>query len=194
MFKYQDLHQYYTRFCPISDDNWRRLEAELKPVSFDKGQALVRQNQPTPNLFAIREGVVRTFYTTPDGKEVVKIFLTEGQIVSPYNENISGQPPRATSEAVTPVQAIRIPFARLMQILDSSNELMRLHLRLVQSFYAAKEKREYEFLTLDATERYQLFLQEFEPYVDQIPHMYVASYIGVTPVSLSRLRKKLKDR
>ena len=125
MFAYPDLYQYYARFCPISPESWLRLESELKPVAFQKGEVLVRQNQPAPDLFAIREGVVRTFYTTPEGKDMVKIFLTPGQIVSPYIENISGQLPRATSEAVTAVQGVRIPFQVLIDTLDSSSELMR---------------------------------------------------------------------
>lgn len=193
MFEYQDLYQYYSRLCPIRADYRLPLEASFKPAFFEKGQAPVKQIEVAPHLFAIRQGVVRTFNTTPDGKELVKIFQTEGQIFSPYNENISGPLPRTTSQAVTAARGVKIPFATLMEILESSSELMRLPLRLVRRFHAAKEKREYEFLTLNATERYPLFLEEFEPYIDQIPNMYAASYIGVMPVSLSRLRKNLKE-
>ncbi len=192
MILYNDLHQYYSRFSAISLEDWLCLEANVKPIEFSKGDTIFKVQEKVKDAVIIRKGIAKTYYTTRQGKEFIKIFLTDGQIVSSYLENISGVPSRTHSKAVTDISALSIPFDTLMQILDSSPAFIQLHLRMVQMFYAMKERREYELLTLDAAQRYQHFLQEYGQYASQIPNMSIASYLGITPVSLSRLRGQQK--
>ncbi|MGB0722950.1 MAG: Crp/Fnr family transcriptional regulator [Gammaproteobacteria bacterium] len=191
MVKHPDLHAYYAAFFPLPEQDWEKLEQHAREVRIDKGDSLIRTQEPTPFAYALLSGIARNFYTTLEGREYTKIFLTKGQIVSPYIENITGIAPRSTVEALTDITALRIPFDDLIEVLESTPDLVRLHLRLIQSFYVLKEKREYELLTLNATQRYALFLEEFADYIDLIPNMHIASYLGITPVSLSRLRRGL---
>jgi CRP-like cAMP-binding protein len=193
MIKYNDLYNYYSKFGPLSEEDWLKLEANSKPIELAAGETIFKAQEVAAHAFVIRRGIIRTYYTTLEGKEFIKIFQTNGQMVSPYLENMMGIPPRATSEAVTDVSGVTIPFKTLIGVLDSSTNLIRLHLRLIQMFYAMKERREYELLTLDATQRYENFLQEYGEYAEQIPNMYIASYLGITPVSLSRLRRQIRN-
>jgi CRP-like cAMP-binding protein len=156
------------------------------------GDCIYKAHETASYAFVIRQGIVRTYYTTHHGKEFIKIFQTNGQMVSPYLENMMGIAPRTTSEAVTDVTGVVIPFNTLIEVLDSSPDLIKLHLRIIQMFYGMKERREYELLTMDATQRYKNFIQEYGEIAEQIPNMHVASYLGITPVSLSRLRKQFK--
>lgn len=192
MIRHVDLYNYYSSFSQIPVEDWKKLESNAKPVYYQKGEVIFKAKEFIPDALAIKSGIIRTYYTTLENKEFIKIFLTDGQIVSPYLENIAGVESRTTAEAVTPVTGLSIPFAKLIELLDSSPELSKLHLRLVQMFYSMKERREYELLTLDATQRYENFLNDYGEYANQIPNMHIASYLGITPVSLSRLRKKYK--
>jgi CRP-like cAMP-binding protein len=158
------------------------------------GECIFKAQEAAAHALVIRKGIIRTYYTTLEGKEFIKIFQTDGQMVSPYLENMMGIPPRTTSEALTHVSGLLIPFKTLMEVLDSSPALVKLHMRIIQMFYAMKERREYELLTLDATQRYESFLQEYGEHAEQIPNMYIASYLGITPVSLSRLRRQFRNR
>jgi CRP-like cAMP-binding protein len=192
MIKYPDLYSYYSKFTDIPVDDWLKLETHSQLIELAPGEAVFSAGENTPNALTIRKGIVRNYYTTLEGKEYIKIFLTDGQMVSPYIENITGIKPRSTAVAITRVEGISIPFNTLLSILDSTPALARLHLRLIQMFYIVKERREYELLTLDATQRYEGFMQEYAGYAEQIPQKYIASYLGITPVSLSRLRQNLR--
>lgn len=191
MFKYPDLYAYYSALQHIDEGDWLAIEAISHPVSFKKGEVLFEAGQACQNVFSLRSGLVRNFYTDGNGKELVKIFLTPGQVASPYIEMVTGIVPRSSAQALSDIEGTVSDFNSLMTVLDSSSGLKKLHLAMVHFFYAVKEKREYELLMLDAKSRYLLFLTEYSEYVDQIPLAHVASYLGITPVSLSRLRRDL---
>jgi len=69
-----------------------------------------------------------------------------------------------------------------------------LNALILQGLFLIKDKREHQFLTMDAATRYQIFLKEYAYYVKQIPNTLIAAYIGITPVSLSRLKAELNTK
>jgi CRP-like cAMP-binding protein len=186
--KYPDLYKYYSGFCEIPVEDWLKLERHSKPVHFQQGDTLFKNGDKPTYAYSIRSGIVKNYYTTFEGKEFIKIFLSDGQMVSPYIEAIIGTPSRTTAEAITDVDSVAIRLDNMVSVLESTPALTKLHLRMVQMFYRLKEQREYELLTLDAKQRYDNFLDQYSYLVDRIPNMYIASYLGITPASLSRLR------
>ena len=188
--KYPDLYHYYANLSELSQDDWLQMEVDCLSVSLQKGDHIFRTGDHCANIFAIRKGVAKTYFTDLNGKEYIKIFLTDGQIVSPYLEMVQQIPSRASAECLTPIEGVTIPLTSLLKLLESTPQHQTLHLRLVQFFYEVKERREYQLLTMDAKARYEAYLEQYKDYVDIIPDKQVALYLGISPVSLSRLRNQ----
>lgn len=186
--KYPDLYHYYNALSPISEEEYSLLEDLTKPVIIKKGDSIYSEGESVKFAFAIRSGIIKVAYNTHEGKEFIKSFQTAGQVVVPYMEGIVGEPSRISASAITQIEAIRTPFHPMIEILNSTPALLKLHIKILQSLFLIKDRREHQFLTMDATSRYQIFLKEFKLYLKEIPNNLVAAYIGITPVSLSRLR------
>jgi len=77
----------------------------------------------------------------------------------------------------------------MVKLFKSSAHWEKIGRRITESLYLEKEEREYQFLCLDAVSRYQSFLKEFKNEVNKIPDYMVASYLGITPVYLSKLKR-----
>ncbi len=188
----QSLIETLSRLACITKEDAKSLLLKTKTLEFAQGEHLFQTGDKVENAYAVLNGVTRNYYKTKEGAEFIKTFITPGRMVFPYLEYLSGVRSRTSAQAITPTKVLKVNFKSLLEVLNTSSQLKELHLAAIQESFAKKEKREFELLTLDATERYKSFLDEFGEHDEEIPNMYVASYIGITPVSLSRLRKQFK--
>jgi CRP-like cAMP-binding protein len=138
----------------------------------------------------VRAGLLRHYYVDAKGRESVKAFRGPGEFSAPYAELIQRKPSRTFIQALAPTELLTFEVAAFDALADGSLELQRLARRFVEQHFVAKEQREYEFLMLTAEERYRQFCAERPEHLSHIPQHQVASYIGITPVALSRIRAR----
>ncbi len=141
-------------------------------------------------MYVLLEGIVKTFYEDAAGRAYVKIFLSPFEIASPYLEIVNRVPSKCYITALVPTTALRFRYLDLELFFQRSEAWKSLHLKVIEHYYSIKEKREFEFLTLSAFERYQNFQRDYQHIADQIPQKDVAAFLGISPVSLSRLRRR----
>jgi CRP-like cAMP-binding protein len=134
--------------------------------------------------------LVRHYYVDSRGRESVKAFRGPGEFSAPYAEIILRKPSRTFIQALAPTELLTFDVTRFDALAEDSLELQRLARRFVEQHFVAKEQREYEFLQLSAEERYRQFCAERPEHLSHIPQHQVASYIGITPVALSRIRAR----
>lgn len=141
-------------------------------------------------LYFIHSGLVRFYYLTSDGKEFNKNFVEDGSVVTSLSSFLSAAPSPFHTQALeeTIVVALPLDYVRAQTISDLTWE--RLLNRFVASLALKKEQREASFLLLDASERYDVFLRDFEKIVPRLPQYHIAAYLGITPVALSRIRAR----
>ncbi|HEY1086381.1 MAG TPA: Crp/Fnr family transcriptional regulator, partial [Archangium sp.] len=142
----------------------------------------------------VRSGLVRHYYVDAKGRESVKAFRGPGDFSAPYAELIQRKRSRTFIQALVKSELLAFDVAKFEALADGSLELQRLARRLVEQNFVWKEQREYEFLQLSAEERYRQFCAERPEHLAHIPQHQVASYIGITPVALSRIRARLTKR
>ena len=138
-------------------------------------------------------GVVRCYLTTESGKEYNKSFYLPSSFLASLTALIKKKPSLFVFEALSDCKVYEIDYSKLMVLCKHNVSLKNLHIKVLEKVYFYYEKRLVDLISLDATDRY-LELKNQIPNIDEIISQYhIASYLGISPVQLSRIRKKLKE-
>jgi CRP-like cAMP-binding protein len=141
-------------------------------------------------LYFIQSGLVRFFYLTDDGKEFNKNFVAAGSVVTSLSTFLSGVPSPFFTQALEDTVTIALPMEFVRRQVEADIYWERLLSRSVAMLALKKEQREASFLLQDASARYEAFLEEFSDLASRLPQSHIASYLGITPVALSRIRAR----
>lgn len=142
----------------------------------------------------VASGLLRFYYPGEDGRESNKAFVTEGEFAGALASARLGVPLLYGIEALENTTVLAAPYADFAALMDREPAFERLGRRLAETILTRKERRTRAFLLQTATERY-LDLRETRPdLVQRVPQYHLASYIGVTDVHLSRIRRELAER
>ena len=188
------LHAKLSSWGPLSPANFTKLLKLAEHRSLARQEFWSEPGAKVSSFAIVRTGLVRHFYVDAKGRESVKAFRGPGEFSAPYAELIQRKPSRTFIQALAPTELLTFEVARFDALAEDSLELQRLARRFVEQHFVAKEQREYEFLQLSAEERYRQFCAERPEHLSHIPQHQVASYIGITPVALSRIRARVAKK
>ncbi|WP_348706008.1 Crp/Fnr family transcriptional regulator [Tenacibaculum sp. 190524A02b] len=160
-------------------------------VEYTPQEYLVKINEYTSDFYIIKEGIVRSFLLTDKGKDTTTSLFLPGEISGAILSMVRNAPSDINYQALTNVKVYKANFHELKKRTLSSHKLATFYVKLLEKVYIMLEKIIFDISTLDATERY-LELREAIPNIDNIiAQKYIASYLNITPVQLSRIRKSL---
>ncbi len=185
-----DLFANVARLSAVSHDAWQQVMSLGAPRTLQRHEYFSQAGEAVTHFAFVTQGLVRHYYVDTGGRESVKAFRGQGEFTAPYAELIQGRPSRTFIQALVTTELITFDYARFGALAENSLELQRLWRRLAELHFVTKEQREYEFLQLTAEERYRRFREEFPEHHERVPLHQVASYIGITPVALSRIRAR----
>jgi len=185
------LQKLLNTISPIPKDEWEWLAASLCYRQYAAGEALFRPGEVDASIHYLLHGLVRYFYLPEDGKERNHSFAAEGNLVGCLPVYIGVGPCTFTVEALESTTSLAIPSNIIRSMEDRHHCWSKLKLRLVEHVAIRKEAREAEFLTDTAETRYRNFLTRYASLAGRIPQYHIASFLGITPVGLSRIRKRV---
>ncbi|NMH87357.1 Crp/Fnr family transcriptional regulator [Flavivirga algicola] len=168
------------------------LEGQGKRKVYDQKQVFVREGEIPNKIGFIKKGLFRYYYLTNEGKEFTKVFMKEGDIISSYTSMISREKSYYTIEAIEKSEIIQISLHQWNKLRRIDSKWDKLLIAFLEKGYGIKEKREREFLLLDSENRYKAFLEEYPNLENRVRQHMIASYLGITPIALSRIRRKMK--
>jgi CRP-like cAMP-binding protein len=170
-------------------------EAKLNAIA---SQQLIPKNERfldagvVPRKFAfVNRGLFRYFYVNPKGSEFTKGFFSENSFIISYTAMVRGYGSYYTIEALEDSEIVVIDYAGWKALYENHPCWSALLIAMLEKGFAKKETRERELLLHSAEERYRSFLLEYPQLEDRIKQHMVASYLGITPVALSRIRKSM---
>lgn len=173
---------------PLSDADIQVLMVHARQAQMPKGTVLLRAGEHARASGFVLQGGLREYYVLEDGSERTKGFNMAGGFAGSLSDLLSGEASRVWIVAEAPSVLIQTPWAAYAQLTESSPAWSRFARRMAESLYMAKVEREYELLALDAAQRYQRALARWPMLETVFSQRDIASYIGVTPVHLSRLQ------
>lgn len=159
---------------------------------YKKNDIIVGINERITHTGIILNGIVRSYYLDMNGNAITKnfhrkysLFMDEGLLE--YTESICAY------EAIEDVVVMLSDTLKLKELIMKSENLKSLYITALESGIRYKIHRESEFLTNNATQRYLQFRNDYPELTDKVKQSYISTYLGITPESLSRIRKALKE-
>lgn len=186
------LRAHIHRFVPLTDAEWAPLAAGLQTRQLARRELFVTQDKPSSDISLLVSGACRLFYTRPDGEEKTTYFFFENHLMASYQSCLTGQPSAFSIEALAPTELLVFPYALLKALYDEWPVYERFGRLLAEYLLLGTDARLAELLLLSPEQRYLALLRSHKSKImERIPQHYIASYLGVTPVSLSRIRARL---
>jgi len=169
-----------------------RVLALFVPRSLAKGEVVVAEGSVWGRALFIEQGLLRLAYTADDGRAYNKAFFAEGELAWPMAPKARSEPSLFTIVALEPSRLRVAPFAEFQRQLQALGRWERFALPYVERLAEEKFLREYELLLNDAEARLQAACTQLGPILHRIPDYHLASYVGINPVTLSRIRRRLR--
>lgn len=173
--------------CTLSDKAIEALRGYLLFCRFPKRHLLIREGIYCKYAYFIEKGMTRSFWLV-DGQEITTSFAWEGSIVFSMDELYYGKVSEEFVETLEEVEAYRIALTDLRHLFETDLEWCNWGRIIHQNEYRRLHQSHKERLTLPARERYEAFKQQFPEVCQRVNLGYIASYLGITLPTLSRLR------
>ena len=178
------------------DHNTGESFQDILKVTFDriatrkiisKGEFLIREGDVEDSLYFVESGALRVFYLT-EFEEMTIRFGYKGSIITSLSSFIKGTPSEFYIDAIRKTTLKALPKEKLMNIVNESNESLRQYTVLLESLITQQIEREIDLLITSPHERLNRVLQRSPNLFQEIPLKYIASYLRMTPETLSRIR------
>lgn len=183
----EEVRQKVMERFSISEQAMRLLLESAEMMSFVPKDIIVHEGEINTNMYILSKGIWRA-YTFKDGTEDTFWFAVESEIARGYT---SGSPSLYTIEAVTESEAYCLSKQKLEILFQSSVQLANIGRRILENFMLEIETSWLSSYKRTAIERYAILLDKQPEIIQSVPLKYIASYLGVTAQSLSRIRAKL---
>ena len=186
-----ELNNFFIEKLKLSDIQLvQTLATNTRVKLIKKGEILQHIGDISTELFFLSTGLLRGFLLDSKGKEVTDCFIHA--YGTPVVSSIDlGEPSLLCIEALEDSELISVPFSVVLPLVRNNLELITLYNRLLRNSLEMHWKNKTVLIQGTATERYQWFIKRYPGLLDRMSHRYVASFLGMAPVSLSRVRKQL---
>lgn len=187
------LLKYMSNFTSLSGDEQRAISESLRIDEYKKGKYLLRQGEFSAiKCYFVLKGCVRQFFIDESGKEVTTNFFTEEQAIQIINEKTQGELSKYSLVCIEDcilvvgdIDSENTMFNQYPQLEMMIRKMMEINLGEMQEQLG-------EFISSSPEERYKTVLRQCPQLIDRVPQHQLASYLGITPEPLSRIKKRIK--
>lgn len=186
------LRSFISHYTPVSEADWQQIARCFEAKVFEKEEIILQEGKICRHLYFIERGLLR-YFIRKDGTDVTK-FFTEAPYC--FTSQVSFSTEKPANESIQALEKSLVWQTTLQQ----ANELLELKSwntfvrKLIQEVQFYTEKILQEIQTETAEQRYVKMLTQEGDFVQRIPLKYLASYLGIAPQSLSRIRKKILEQ
>lgn len=178
-------------FSSLSDEALALLNVYISLVNHSKGEILIQAEKTEAYFYIIEKGIARA-YSDGENQQITFWFGQKGDILFSYNSYINDKPGYENIELLEDCKLYKFKTADLLALYAVNIELANWGRKIVETELIATEKRLIDRLFRTATERYQDFSMQTPELIKKVALKHIASYLGVTQVTLSRIRAVIK--
>ena len=187
---YDILLQHFNKHIHLTEEEFAECTLLFKYKKYRKYQYLLQNGDITRYETFILKGCTRTYEVDDKGVEHIIQFGLETWWIGDLHSFLTGTPGRLNIDCLEDTEVLQISKADLEKLYEKVPKLERFFRILIQKAYVAAMDRIYSNLSKPAAERYQEFIEKY-PHIEQrVPNHQIASYLGITPQSLSRIRSQ----
>ena len=183
------LKAYYENFVSLKEKDWKFISGLFRKRVFKKGDIISHQGKKEQYLSFMERGLVR--YFIPGLEELTFNFNMDKEFVCAYDSFITRQQSTYSIQAIDVSVLWSISYSDLQKVYEYTSVGHLLGRYAAENFFLFKSQRELLLLRFSAKEYYEYLIAHQPEIIQQIPLKYIASYIGITPQALSRIRKEI---
>jgi CRP-like cAMP-binding protein len=190
-FLMQQLRHFFDQYQTGID--WEKCQIEPKVHVLNKGECLLKQGELSDRMFFLCTGLVRYFSLSESGKEYTQTLSKAPRLVGSTQALTLARPALFSIEALTTSVALSFQWQSFYRQMSQDLAFTQAYARFLESIFISKEQKEHAMVKHSATQRYLDFCRDFSELMETLPKQQIASYIGITPIALSRIRAQLKN-
>jgi len=196
--KFEELYQYLCTMAHLPKEDWRLISDELSVINFKKGVNLKANHDLSREIMFLNKGLARSFVIDEAGREFTCSFnfndpasSIKNLFVTDYVSVIKNEKSLLNFESLTDIEVIAIPVRAINKLYEDNVRWGRIGRRIAEEVYYITQKRTLSLLTMTASQRYEELINTMPSVISHIPELHIASYLGITPQSLSRIKQSI---
>jgi len=184
------IEQYFQNFDIFNKEEIKEILSSFELRRLKKQSLFVQEGQACDEVAYIESGIIRSYYTTPEGADITYCFRFPNELITSYASFITGNKSEETMQVLSDATLWIIKREEINKFEKNSLAWTRFLRMIAEQQYLELEKRLFQFQRDTAGKRYESLLKEYPQYIREIPLQYLASYLGMTQRHLSRIRKQ----
>jgi len=188
----ESVKQYLENFLPLSEEEWQLFKSMMVPHQLNKGDILLKEGEVCDKLFFLTSGLIRK-YEIVRKKEITLHFYSDQQFVSVFDSFLKKEPSSSFLQALEVCEGFSISHENVYKLYQTDQKWERIGRLIAEGVYVRELNRVRMLLSYNSTELYERMLIEGTDWLGRVHQKYIASYLGISPESLSRLRKKFQN-
>ncbi|MCF8277323.1 MAG: Crp/Fnr family transcriptional regulator [Flavobacteriales bacterium] len=182
------------RFPYLSDEDLMSVGSLFQMRRLEPGESFIKAGRVNYTGALVIEGLLRNYHHLPNGAERTVLFTAEGQTVGAYSSIIKHMPAVEHVVALETTMLLTMDMREFKKIMVASPNLMQAYAQILETMLLEAIERIDQFVLLSAEHRYLRFKKDFPDLEQRIPQKHLASYLGITAISLSRMRNRMVKR
>lgn len=185
------LYPYLNTISPLSKQSFTELAQLLTYQTSAKDELFIKRDKANGLEYILLEGICRSFVYNPEGEEITIGFFQGKAILPPHITRTIGEKSILYFQALTPLELVIFDAQAFVNLMIENLEIRTFGNTVLKNELLHKVDKEIGLATLPAKERLLAFRKRFRMLENLVPHPHIASYLGITNISLSRLRGEL---
>ena len=178
---------------PSQEEDFKHIIPILEIKHFKKGEIVLNRGEICREAYFILKGMMRSFQILPNKNEKTYVLCFENHIFTEHTSFISQKPSTDYLQAVDEVSVLFFTHENLMKLYKKSHALESIARQISDVNFIVAKNKLMSLMNDDAATRYRAFLRSYKSVLSRIPQNIVASYLGITPQSLSRLKREFGE-
>ena len=188
------LENYIKSIIDVDDTSIKKITKLATLREYKKDEVLVKVGDIQKVFFVLQSGLMRSYYSNKAGKIQIRNLFIKMRTSGDLGALIEGEPAKLTYDCLTDCTVFAINYAKFKDLFEKDVQLCRFNNKLLENILVNHESKIFNLSVLNATERY-LKLKKEIPEIDNLLAQYnIASYLNITPVQLSRIRKEIYSK
>lgn len=190
--EYTPLRQFITGVVDATDDEWKAHRDGLTRRFLRKGEFLVSEGQVVNNVSFINRGSFRVFKTM-NGQDLTKHFFFTNEYATEYISFLTRKPSDIAVKALEDAELIELHYDKVQALYEQYPVWQKYGRLMAEHLFIKLAERTHRLLYHTPEENYLYLIESRPDIIERIPQQYIASYLGIQPESLSRIRKRLME-
>ncbi|GGX33686.1 Crp/Fnr family transcriptional regulator [Aquimarina muelleri] len=186
-----ELHKILEEIIGLTENEWKKFNSKLKKKEFKAKTVIIKEGRIASSLYFIESGLLRTYYNL-DGKEINTYFACDKQFMSVFSSFINQTSSPEILEAIEDSKVYELSYQSLIDLYKDSSKFEKFGRILAEKNFLCAQERTLTMQTKTAKKKYLDFIKNYDKkIVLRVPQHQIASFLGIAPESLSRIRKEI---